>query len=167
MYYFHVNTGHDNKVPGGMGYWIGSLASAFRKGLEHELAPFDVTPTQWAILEMCYRGEANTVSGLARVIPVDAAAISRQLDKLGANGLIHRRRSTRDRRSITVRLTQEGRELAVKLAPCERANNTKFTDGITDEELTALINTIRKMLTNGGVADHSTAEQEHKRGETK
>ena len=105
----------EGSVHGGIGYWVGSLASAFRKGLADELAPFDVSPVQWAILEMCYRGEANTPSGLARVIPVDTAAISRHLDKLKDKGLINRRRSPRDRRSIRVGLTAAGRELALKL----------------------------------------------------
>ena len=34
----------EDSVHGGIGYWIGSLASAFRKGLGRELAPFNVTP---------------------------------------------------------------------------------------------------------------------------
>ena len=141
-----MDTEQDNEVHGGVGYWVGSLASAFRKGLEHELEPFQVTPAQWAILEMCYRGEANTPSGLARVIPVDTAAISRQLDKLKDKGLIQRRRSARDRRSVTVRLTEEGRALVLKLAPCEHANNAKFLRGLNNEEQIALISIIQKML---------------------
>ena len=58
----------EDSVHGGIGYWIGSLASAFRKGLGQELAPFNVTPVQWAILELYYRGEANTVSSPAPAI---------------------------------------------------------------------------------------------------
>ena len=148
----------EHSVHGGIGYWVGSLASAFRKGLADELAPFDVPPVQWAILEMCYRGEANTPSGLSRVIPADTAAISRHLDKLKAKGLIHRRRSARDRRSIRVGLTVVGRELALKLAPCEQANNAKFLKGITDEERIALINIIQKMLLSAEVAVYSDEE---------
>ena len=145
-------------MDGGVGYWVGSLASAFRKGLEHELETFQVTPAQWAILEMCYRGEANTPSGLARVIPVDTAAISRQLDKLKAKGLIQRRRSARDRRSITVRLTEAGQALVPKLAPCVRANNARFLRGLSKEEQTALISMIQKMLTSAGAVVYSDEE---------
>ena len=144
-----MNTEQDTEVHGGMGYWVGSLASAFRKGLERELAPFEVTPAQWAILELCYRGEANTPSGLSRLIPVDTAAISRQIDKLKAKGLIHRRRSTRDRRSVRVELTEAGRVLVPKLAPCAHANNAKFLRGLSEEEQTALKIIMQKMLING------------------
>ena len=129
-----MTTKEENSVHGGIGYWVGSLASAFRKGLSDELAPFDISPVQWAILEMCYRGQANTPSGISRVVPVDTAAISRHLDRLKDKGLIQRRRSTRDRRSIRVALTEEGRALVPRLAPYVRANNAKFLWGITKEE---------------------------------
>ena len=146
-----------------MGYWVGSLASAMRKGLEREFAPLEVTPAQWAILEMCYRGEANTVSGLARVIPVDAAAISRQLDKLKAKGLIRRRRLSRDRRSVRVALTEAGRALVPQLAPCVHANNVKFLEGISEEEQTALMSFIQKMLKNAEAVVYSDEEIDYKR----
>ena len=153
MYYVLMETVEENSVHGGIGYWVGSLAAAFRKGLTEELAPFNVSPVKWAILEMCYRGEANTPSGLARVIPVDTAAISRQLDKLKDQGLIRRRRLSKDRRSVRVELTKEGRALVPQLAPAEQANNARFLAGITEEEQVALTSIIRKMLKNTAAAE--------------
>ena len=153
-----MTTKEEDSLPGGLGYWVGSLASAFRKGLADELEPFDVSAVQWAILEACYRGKANTPSGLARIIPVDTAAISRHLDKLKDKGLIQRRRSARDRRSIRVSLTAAGRELFPKLVPCVQQNNAKFVKGVTDEEQAALINTIRKMLINADTTVYSDEE---------
>lgn len=143
-----MNTESKDQVHGGLGYWVGSLASAMRKGLEQELAPFGVTPTQWAILEMCYRGESDTLTGLARVIPVDAAAISRQVDKLAAKGLIRRRRQSRDRRSIRLTLTESGRNLVPQLAQRVHANNARFLADISPQEQSALIATIERMLRN-------------------
>ena len=148
MYCSDMTTTEENSVHGGIGYWVGSLASAFRKGLADELVPFDVSPVQWAILEMCYRGEANTPSGLARVVPVDGAAISRQLDKLKDKGLIRRRRLSKDRRTVRVELTEEGWVLVPQLAPMVQANNNKFLEGITQEEQVALKRIIQKILAN-------------------
>lgn len=155
----------EDSVHGGIGYWIGSLASAFRKGLGRELAPFNVTPVQWAILELCYRGEANTVSGLARVIPIDMAAISRQIDKLKSKGLIRRRRLSRDRRTVRVDLTDEGRSLVPKLALCVQANNANFLRGISEEEQTALINVIQRMLRNAEEAVYSDEKLDNEKEE--
>ncbi len=141
-----MNTEDEIAVHGGIGYWVGALASAFRRGAEQELRPFDIAPAQWAIMELCYRGEANTPSGLSKVIPIDTAAISRHLDRLKDKGLVRRRRSARDRRSITVTLTDEGRALGPVLALRVKANNEKFLKGITEDEEAAFLDIVSKML---------------------
>lgn len=133
-----------------LGYWVGSLASAIRKGLEEELAQYDVTPAQWAILEAAFDGNANTLTALARVIPVDAAAISRQLDKLQQSGLVRRRRLRSDRRTVRIELTESGRDLVPKLAPLVRANNARFLAGVSAEEQAAFTAIMRKILINAG-----------------
>ena len=150
-----MSTKEEDSVHGGIGYWVGSLASAFRKGLARELEPFDVTPAQWAILEMCYRCEANTVSALDRVIPMDQGAISRHVDKLKSKGLIRRRRLIRDRRTVRLDLTEKGQELVPKLARCVRANNANFLRGMSEEEQAALIAVIQRMLRNTEEAVYS------------
>ena len=143
-----MSTKQENDIHEGIGYWVGSLASAFRKGLAGELEPFDVSPAQWAILEACDTGKANPPSSRAQIIPVDTAAISRHRDKLKDRGQTQRRRSTRDRRSIRVGLTEAGRELVPKLMPFVQANNAKLLAGITEEDHAALTSIIRKMQNN-------------------
>ncbi len=130
-----------------LGYWVGTLGSAMRKGLEDELAPMGVTPGQWVILEAAFSGNADTLSGLARIIPVDAAAISRQLDKLQQRGLVRRRRLRSDRRTVRIELTDAGRELVPKLTPRVEANNLRFLSGITTDDQALFVETIKKMLT--------------------
>lgn len=155
----------EDSVHGGLGYWVGSLASAFRRGVGRELAPFDVTPAQWAILVMCYRGEVNTVSGLARVIPIDQAAISRQVEKLKSKGLIRRRRLSRDRRTVRLDLTDEARLLVPKLARCVEVNEANFLTGISGEELSALIDVIKRMLRNVEPSIYSDEEFDNNKTE--
>ena len=137
-------------IIGGLGYWVGSLGSALRKGLERKLSPFGISTAQWAILEVCSRGEANTPSGLARVIPIDTAAISRHLDKLKARGLVRRRRDSRDHRSIRVELTDDGRALVPELLPYVQANNDEFLSRVTKEEQEQVTNIIQRMLGRAG-----------------
>ena len=105
-----------------------------------------VTPGQWAILEAAFAENANTLTALARIIPVDAAAISRHLDKLGDKGLIRRRRLRSDRRTVRIELTEAGRDLVPKLAPLVQANFARFLSGATPDEYAVFIEIIRKML---------------------
>ena len=143
-----------------LGYWVGSLASAIGKGAAEELAPMGVTPCQWAILEAAFFGNANTLTALARIIPVDAAGISRQLDKLQKRGLVRRRRLRSDRRTVRIELTEAGLDLVPKLAPRVQANNRRFLSCVTTAEQAAFIEIIRKMMQNfGAVIEPVTAAQ--------
>lgn len=131
-----------------IGGWVGSLAAAFRRGLDLELAPYGVTASQWPILSLCYSGHSDTPSDLARVLPVDAAAVTRLLDRLEAKGLICRKPHSHDRRSVRVELTKRGRALVPKLRPLIDKNNANFLEGLSRAELSAVSSLFPKMLRN-------------------
>jgi len=135
-----------------LGYLVGRLAAAMRTGLGRELAPFNVTSAQWAILEACYQGEADTLTSLSRVVPIDSASISRQVDRLVGAGLVRRRRSTRDRRLVNLSLTDAGSRLVPELMQRVQANNAKFLAGIAEHEQQAVLRTLQRMLDNANVA---------------
>lgn len=122
-----------------------------RIGLGRELAPFSVNSAQWAILEACYQGEADTLTSLSRSIPIDSASISRQVDRLVRAGLVRRQRSTRDRRLVNLTLTDAGNRLVPELIQRVQANNAKFLAGIAEHEQQAMLRTIRRMLENANV----------------
>ena len=111
-----------------------------------------VTPCQWAILEAAFYGNANTLTALARIIPVDAAAISRQLDKLQKSGLVRRRRLRSDRRTVRIELTEKGRDLVPKLETRIQDNNARFLAGVSETEQAAFTEIIKRMLNNADSA---------------
>ncbi|MDE2767110.1 MAG: MarR family transcriptional regulator [Chloroflexota bacterium] len=135
-----------------LGYLVGTLASAMRTGLDRELASFGISSAQWAILDACHEGEADTLTGLSRVIPLDSASISRHVERLVRVGLVHRSRSTRDRRLVRLSLTDTGNRLVPELAQRVQANNAKFLAGITEREQEAMMRTIRRMLESSQAA---------------
>ena len=135
-----------------LGRLVGSLASAMRTGLNQELASFNVSSAQWAILEACHEGEADTLTSLSRVIPIDSASISRQVERLVRTGLVQRRRSTRDRRLVRLSLTDAGMRLVPDLAERVQANNAKFLAGLAEREQQTMIRTIQRMLERAQVA---------------
>ena len=131
-----------------IGGWVGSLAAAFRRDLELELAPFGVTASQWPILSLCDSGEAGTPSELARALAVDAAVVTRLLDRLEAKGLVCREPHPDDRRSTCVELTEQARALVPKLRPIISKNNAKFLHGLNETELSLISGIFTKMLQN-------------------
>ena len=57
-------------------------------------------------------------------------------------------RNGSDRRSVSLELTEKGRDLVPKLAVLSQETNERFLHGVTDEERSAFHDTIRKMLRN-------------------
>ena len=90
----------------------------------------------------------DTVSGLARVMPLDAAAVSRNVQNLVQQELLEREPSQRDRRSATLSVTESGKVLLEELAAHVEANDRMLLRGIDDAERDKFVTTIRTMLAN-------------------
>ncbi len=129
-------------------YWIHSLATASLRCLARRLSPYDITPHQLAILMMCSEGCADTVSGLARVMPIDPAAVSRNVHSLAQRGLLARTPSQRDRRSATLGVTENGKVLLEELAVHMEANNHMLLEGIDAGQRDTFVATVKTMLAN-------------------
>ena len=134
--------------PNDLGQCVAGLVNAVARGLAQQLAPFSIIPVEYTILSVCFAGQADTVTGLARVIPVDAGRISRLVNRLSERGLIHRRRLQSDRRTVRLRLTEEGRALVPKLARRVQAHNAMLLAGISAAGMNAFFQTTQKILEN-------------------
>lgn len=139
--------------PKDLGQCVTGLVNAVAKGMAQQLAPFSIIPVEYTILSVCYAGQADTVTGLARVVPVDAGRISRLVNRLSERGLIHRRRLRTDRRTVRLRLTDEGRMLVPQLARRVQEHNAMLLAGISDAELQAYFETTGKIMANFARAD--------------
>ena len=156
-----MRTDTRNWLEARLGFAIGSLSAALVRGLSAELSPFGVSPSQWAILETCFTGDATTPTEFAREIPIDGAAITRQLDKLEARELLIRVPHPTDRRSTLVELTDAGREIVRKLSPLVRGNNERFVEALDEGERIAFERILTKMLDDYRAehADSATKEE--------
>jgi DNA-binding MarR family transcriptional regulator len=92
-------------------------ADALLRGLEEELKPHGLTQAQYNVLRIL-RGAGS--SGLlckevaARMITRDPD-MTRLLDRLEKRKLVNRMRDRKDRRSVTVRISEGGARLVVEL----------------------------------------------------
>ena len=113
--------------------------------LEHALAkalePHGITPTQYNVLRIL-RGAGEVglcrrevTERMVRQVP-DA---TRLLDRMEAAGLIARERGTVDRRFVSTRLTQDGRELVDRLDGPVQALHVRHFGSLAEAELDAVI----------------------------
>ena len=91
------------------------------------LDEIDLTYTQYIAMMVLWEKESVTVKELGEALYLDSGTLTPLLKKMEAKGLIRRRRSEQDERSLIVSLTEEGtalRERALdvpqQLASCDR-----------------------------------------------
>lgn len=130
------------------GYLVGRLENVLRTALDRALAPFDVTGKQLALLSLLYHNGDSTPARLADLIAIDMGAISRLLDRLEKKRLIVRKRSTDDRRSVSVQLTATGRTLHPELASKADAVIEQMLRGMDSRSLSQVSDHLKLMLQN-------------------
>lgn len=83
--------------------WHGVMLHALRD------AHPDLTARQFALLLHVYKTPPpHTVRGLAAELKMSKPAVTRALDRLGAHGLLRRKRDEADKRSVLVQRTVKG-----------------------------------------------------------
>lgn len=133
--------------PGVLSYWVVLLEAAVLRSLKRSLAPFKISELQFIILDMCFRGEATTVSSIARLTHYDPSVVSRQTENLRSRGLLQTRRLKRDRRVVELSLTDEARMLREELLDVAIQADTNVTRRLDPGEHDALLHLVRKLVT--------------------
>ena len=75
------------------------------------LDEIDLSYTQYIAMMVLWEKESVTVKELGEALYLDSGTLTPLLKKMEAKGLITRRRSEEDERSLIVRLTEEGEAL--------------------------------------------------------
>jgi DNA-binding MarR family transcriptional regulator len=74
------------------------------------------TIEQWRILLLLADGRGHAMSEIAEFALVPAPSLTRLIDRMVSDGLVHRRPDLRDRRRVRVHVTRRGRALHRRLA---------------------------------------------------
>lgn len=131
-----------------VGYLLNRVRSALLATLDDELAAFDVTGAQYAIMAHLAFGMADSPSQICQVISYDPGAMTRMVDRLEAKGLIRRVPHPQDRRALNLELTEEGRSTFPKLLERVVGVLNRFLRGFTKSEVRQLSDLLQRMLSN-------------------
>ncbi len=131
-----------------LGSSVFALVNVVAKGMEEELDPFDLQPLEFSLLRFCLGSEWTTSRDLVKVLPVDSSRISRVVEKMRARGLLSRRRHPDDRRVVRLRLTEDGRNLAMELSLRVQTRESKLMEGVSEAERNAFLSVTGKILSN-------------------
>jgi DNA-binding MarR family transcriptional regulator len=132
-------------------YWLHRLSTDVLARFEHRLSEHGVTVAQWKVLIALYREDATSPLGLATFIAVDSGAITRVVDRLLAKGLIVRKPSSTDRRSIDLGLSPGGKALIRDLVVIADVEDDAWLESLPTSELAQFKRTLAKLLRARGM----------------
>ena len=91
---------------------------------------------------------AESASQICRGISYDAGAMTRMIDRLEQRGLLQRVRVADDRRTVKLKLTEEGAALYPKMRESAMEVVNGLLRGFTQAEARQLENFLKRMLEN-------------------
>jgi MarR family transcriptional regulator for hemolysin len=112
----------------------------------------------WQALASLNLNEGIHQSGLAEILAVHPFVLVRILDKLEQLGLVERRRHPGDRRTWHLYLRQAAHPLLAEIRDIANATWDESLDGLPDDALADLLETLTLLKTNLIEACHTTAD---------
>ncbi|HMN72552.1 MAG TPA: MarR family transcriptional regulator [Rhodoblastus sp.] len=120
------------------------LAAAFGD----ELARSDLTVPMWRVLAALWHGGEQKAGDLMVATSIEQSTLSRLVTAMEKRGLLTRRRSESDARTVVVALTAEGRKLTKDLIPYALRNERIALRGFSEEEVDQLLKMLSRIYEN-------------------
>jgi len=106
---------------------------------------FGLTEQQWRVLRVLREQEGIAFSELSDLTLIPAPSLVGVVDRLTSNGLVARRRSTTDRRSVLVYATDAGQKLEREVRPRVDKTYAELRASIDAESWETLINGLEQI----------------------
>jgi DNA-binding MarR family transcriptional regulator len=131
---------------------VGRLISRIRHALmlavDERLAPLGLTAAQWSVVVYLAEDIASTPAELAGLLNYDRGAMTRLIDRLEAKGFVTREPNRKDRRSVTLSLTNAGRKAYPAIRPLIVDVLNELLQGFNAAEVAQLESLLLRMLKN-------------------
>lgn len=114
-----------------------------------ELAPFGVTPGQYAVLKCLWDENGQTARQIAERLYLDGSTVTGLLDRLEQKGLIEKQIDPKDRRALKVLLTSEGKQLEAPLSQAIVTANLKALKQLDEVQSDTLKDLLHRLNQSG------------------
>lgn len=105
---------------------------------KERLLPFDVTPAQYMALYYLKEESSLSPTALAKLCRLDASTMTGILTRLEKKGLVERRHSENDRRSVDICITEQGQTMMPELLVVIEDCNAEALHCLSEKEQNAL-----------------------------
>lgn len=144
-----------------VGYLISATYRLLNRALQAQVAGLDVPAGTWIFLRTIWEEDGLTQREISQRVGIQEAATGFALDKLARLGLIERTRNAKDRRKISVCLTERGRELGRELIPKSDELTNQIVAGFEHFEVAQLCSYLARVRKNlQAIAPASSAKDD-------
>ena len=137
----------------GLGFRVGRLARAFRRGWALDLSPLNLSPPQAAVLRGVTGRPGCSLRALARTLGADPMSVKHCVDELEGRGLIRSGCDPGDRRRRTLTATPAGQSLARKVNELARQQQSWLESTLSPSRWKALEASLSGLERALGIAD--------------
>src|SRR5437870_13241992 len=117
-----------------LSFYLGKAYQRVTQSARQRLAPYGVTPVQYALLKVLWEQDHQSGAELGERLVLDSATMTGLLDRLEDAGLIKRQADATDRRMNRIVLTDRGRDLQEPLDREMDQVNQDFLSGFSPED---------------------------------
>jgi MarR family transcriptional regulator for hemolysin len=126
----------DGSLRDGFGALVARTARQWRRAVDRELQPFDLSEATWLpLLHLSRAARPMRQKDLAASLALDNSAVVRLLDALEAAGLVERRGDAADRRAKAIVLTRTGAATVAKVEAVSRRLRQQLLTGLPEADL--------------------------------
>ena len=125
------------------------LVMYWKRFFENAMEKYSIrTVAMGAVLYSAYLHEGIVQDELGRILNMDKAYITRELNKLSELGYIVRDKDENDRRKNHIIVTEKGKKVAEAIGQCREEWITAELSGITEGEQEVFLQILTKMVGN-------------------
>ena len=129
-----------------LGYF-NQIRQVYANELNKKVAQENFSPNEMSVLILLSNNKTiNTASQLKVILGVSKGLVSRSVEALAEKGLVDCRQDERDRRIQRIYLTERAQPLVVRMKSEIEKINEAFLDGISQEEIDQMEETMTKIL---------------------
>jgi DNA-binding MarR family transcriptional regulator len=131
-----------------VGFLLRYADRVFTKALSEELKSRDATISRWSVLRVLSDEEGISQVELAERMLVEKANLTAVLETMVTEGLLVRRRNTKDKRKSKLYLTARARELKNELVPFVKSVNAEATRGMDEPAIRQFCELLLQLISN-------------------
>lgn len=122
-----------DRVENCISFLVGKAAQQISRRAREKLAPWGVTPPQYAVLKVLWDQDGQSGAAIGARLVIDSATITGVIDRLEVAGLLDRRADGDDRRVHRLFLTARGHDLQEPLDAAMDQLNAEVEAALKDQ----------------------------------